>query len=274
MIIDTLIIDTGSSNTWIGAGKAYNKTSTSHDTGNTVVCLSCFMLFTSYLKGDQSVSYGTGSFSGEEWSDTVTLGPGLIIRNQSIGVANLSADFNGFDGILGVGPVDLTSNSVSNTGTVPTVLDNLLSQGTISEEVLGIYYVPVSESSSNGELTLGEYDSSVITSSVKYVPLTTTYPASKFWGINQSISYGNITILNSTAGIVDTGTTLILIATGECCTETHYSLASYIGTRRCVPKIPVCNGRNSGRYHWTSRRFLLSIFQASDAVVQHWRHIL
>ncbi|KAF8547620.1 acid protease [Imleria badia] len=192
----TLLIDTGSSNTWIGASKGYTKTSTSHDTGDTV-----------------TVSYGSGSFSGEEWTDTVTLGSGLVIENQSIGVASSATGFSGVDGILGVGPVDLTADTVNNTGTVPTVSDNLRSQGKISEEVLGIYFVPASESTSTGELTFGGYDSSVIKSSVKYVPLTKTLPASQFWGINQSISYGGTTILSSTAGVVDTGTTLILIAT-------------------------------------------------------------
>ena len=46
-------------------------------------------------------------------------------------------------------------------------------------------------------------------------PLTTTSPASEFWGIDQSITYGssNTPILDKTAGIVDTGTTLILMAT-------------------------------------------------------------
>jgi len=161
------------------------------------------------------VNYGTGSFSGEEWLDTVTLAPGLVISQQSIGVANSTTNFTGGDGILGVGPVDLTYGAVSNTSTVPTVLDNLLSQETISEEVLGIYYIPFSEPSSTGKLTFGSYDDSVITSSVNYVPLTTTSPATYFWGIDQSITYGNDTVLSLTAGIVDTGTTLILIATGE-----------------------------------------------------------
>jgi len=37
----------------------------------------------------------------------------------------------------------------------------------------------------------------------------------KYWGIDQSVSYGTSqTILNTTAGIVDTGTTLLLLATG------------------------------------------------------------
>lgn len=45
----SLLIDTGSSNTWLGAGKSYVKTSTSKSTGKRV-----------------SVSYGSGEFSGTE----------------------------------------------------------------------------------------------------------------------------------------------------------------------------------------------------------------
>ena len=45
----SLLIDTGSSNTWVGAGKTYVKTSTSVDTDRSV-----------------SVTYGSGSFSGTE----------------------------------------------------------------------------------------------------------------------------------------------------------------------------------------------------------------
>ena len=160
--------------------------------------------------------YGSGNFSGEEWLDTVTLAPDLVISQQSIGVANSSSGFEylGADGILGMGPVEVTVDTVNNTEIVPTVMDNLRSQGKILEEVFGVYYIPISESST-GELTIGGYDNSVITSSVNYVSLTTTSPASRYWGIDQSITYGNDTILSSTAGVVDTGTTLILIATGE-----------------------------------------------------------
>ena len=160
------------------------------------------------------MAYGSGSFSGEEWVDTVTLAPGLVIEKQSIGVADNSTGFPSVDGILGVGPVDLTDGTVSNTGTVPTVLDSLYAQGTISEEVLGIYYVPASAPISDGTLTFGGVDYSKAITPVKYVPITTTSPASTFWGIDQSISYGDETILSTTAGIVDTGTTLILIASG------------------------------------------------------------
>lgn len=47
-------------------------------------------------------------------------------------------------------------------------------------------------------------------------PLTTTSPANKYWGVDQSIRYGNsVRILDETAGVIDTGTSLILIATGK-----------------------------------------------------------
>ncbi|KAI6007641.1 aspartic peptidase domain-containing protein [Pisolithus orientalis] len=193
----TLLVDTGSSNTWIGANQPYTPTSTSHYTGNTV-----------------SVSYGSGNFSGGEYIDTVSLGNGLTINQQSIGVATRSQGLSGtgIDGILGLGPADLTQGTVSNTNTVPTVVDNLYSQGTISSAVLGVYFIPAANSNS-GELTFGGYDPSVVTGTVNYVPITNTYSSAFFWGIDQSITYGGKTILPSTAGIVDTGTTLILIAT-------------------------------------------------------------
>ena len=44
-------------------------------------------------------------------------------------------------------------------------------------------------------------------------PITSTSPASAYWGIDQSVAYGSDTVLPLTAGIVDTGTTLLLLAT-------------------------------------------------------------
>ncbi|KAH7910450.1 aspartic peptidase domain-containing protein [Hygrophoropsis aurantiaca] len=194
-----LIVDTGSSNTWVGADTAYKKTSTSEATGYTV-----------------TVDYGSGSFSGNEYTDTVTLGTGLTITKQSIGVATTSEGFDGVDGIIGIGPLDLTEGTLTNDedATIPTVTDNLYSQGTIAQAVVGVSFEPTtSEEVTNGELTFGGTDSSKYTGDIAYTPLTTTYPASYYWGINESITYGSTTILDETAGIVDTGTTLILLAT-------------------------------------------------------------
>ncbi|KAJ3503190.1 hypothetical protein NLJ89_g8548 [Agrocybe chaxingu] len=197
---DDLLIDTGSSNTWVGAGKAYVRTSASTQTSNRV-----------------SVTYGSGSFSGNEFTDQVTLASGLVIPRQSIGVATRSQGFDGVDGILGIGPVDLTEGTLSpaTNSLVPTVTDNLFSQGTITNNEIGISFEPTTTVEVlNGELTWGGTDSSKFTGSITFIPITSTSPASFFWGINQSIRYGTSTnILSTTAGIVDTGTTLILIAT-------------------------------------------------------------
>ena len=48
----------------------------------------------------QSVTYGSGSFSGTEYTDTVTIGS-LTIAGQGVGVASRSSGFSGVDGILG-----------------------------------------------------------------------------------------------------------------------------------------------------------------------------
>lgn len=190
-----LLVDTASGNTWIGADQYYTITRTSTDTGNTV-----------------AVSYGSGNFSGKEYMDTITLNS-LSISNQSIGVADEYQGFRGVDGVLGIGPVSLTKGTVSHTDTVPTIMDNLVSQKSIHSEILGVYFVPVSEEDPTGTLTFGGWNSSLMTSDITYTPITTASPARNYWGIDQSVTYGSSTILSSAAGIVDTATVLILIAT-------------------------------------------------------------
>ncbi|KAI0819359.1 acid protease [Trametes gibbosa] len=192
-----LIVDTGSSNTWVGAGAAYVETSSSVDTGDEVL-----------------VSYGSGIFFGEEFLDTVTLGD-LVLEKQSIGVSEFAIGFDGVDGILGLGPVDLTEGTTSSGEEVPTVLDNALAQGLIGSELVGISFEPTTDLSvTNGELTFGGTDPSKFTGDIAYVPVTSTAPASEYVGIDQSITYGaaGTPILDATAGITDTGTTLVLIA--------------------------------------------------------------
>ncbi|KAI8994195.1 acid protease [Trametes punicea] len=194
----TLIIDTGSANTWVGADKPYQQTSSSINTGRTV-----------------NVTYGSASLSGTEFIDTVTLSPSLVIEKQSIGVSSSAQGFEGVDGILGLGPSDLTFNTVSGKEIVPTVTDNLFAQGTIKHDTLGIFFAPTNENDPvSGELTFGGVDTRKITSDVSFVPITSKFPASFFWGIKQNVTYGSDTrLLHHAHGIVDTGTTLLLLAT-------------------------------------------------------------
>lgn len=94
-------LDHPASNTWCGAQSRCEGTSTGKSTGGRV-----------------SVSYGSGSFSGSEYTDVVEFG-GLTVRSQSIGAASSAQGFQGVDGILGLGPVELTESTVSNVNSVP-----------------------------------------------------------------------------------------------------------------------------------------------------------
>ncbi|KAJ7509621.1 aspartic peptidase A1 [Mycena galericulata] len=146
--------------------------------------------------------YGSGSSSGTEYTDTVTLAPGLVITQQSIGVASTSSGFTGVDGTLS-----------DASATIPTITDNLFSQGTINSDLIGISFEPAtSDNDGNGSIAFAR-SSPVPLGSVAFTPITSTSPASEYWGNDQSVAYGGTTILSSTAGIVDTGTTLILLAT-------------------------------------------------------------
>ncbi|KAG9312003.1 acid protease [Chiua virens] len=177
-----LVVDTASSDTWVGAksNNPYKVTSTSKDTGNSV-----------------SAAYGTGSFVGEEYLDTVTLSPYLVIKDQSIGVANQSNSVYG-DGVFGLGPIDLTEGVVSNTESVPTVTTNLFAQGKIPWEAVAIFLTPFAESRNEGELTFGGVDYSKNASQFRYAPLTTTSPSSRSWGIDASAFYGETAVMQET----------------------------------------------------------------------------
>ncbi|KAF7317235.1 Aspartic protease [Mycena chlorophos] len=176
-----LIVDTGSSNTWVGADTKFKAGSTGKSTGKSV-----------------SVSYGSGEFSGTEYTDSVALGD-VGVSSQSIGVASSSSGFDGVDGIIGFGPEDLTEDTVSGSSEIPTFMQNLVSQGVISEN-----------EASNGVLTLGGVDDSLYSGDISYTTRTGDY-----WGVSVSnFKFGSTTLSSSSAqGIVDTGTTLIYIPT-------------------------------------------------------------
>ena len=107
------------------------------------------------------------------YTDTVTLGSGLVITEQSIAVGSLTNahPLNGADGILGLGRVNLTLGTLPNEPTtiIPTVTQNLWRQDIISEEMISISFEPVSSTAiSYGELAFGGVDTSRCTSLVAF----------------------------------------------------------------------------------------------------------
>ncbi|KAG2070975.1 acid protease [Suillus decipiens] len=193
-----LFLDSGSANTWVNA-PAYVGTITTFCTGQPV-----------------AVTYGSGYFSGSECLDYVTVGPGLDILMQSIGVAEESRGFPNFDGVLGIGPAALTLGTMPELPRepIPTVTDNLFSQGTISEKIVGIFYQPYVNPplEATGQITFGGTDATKYNGNIRYTPITNIRGAPDFWGIKSTITYGSSVILKPTVGIVDCGCTFIFIA--------------------------------------------------------------
>ncbi|KZO93798.1 aspartic proteinase from Irpex Lacteus [Calocera viscosa TUFC12733] len=193
-----LVIDTGSSNTFVGTGKPFVKTKTSVRTGQQVY-----------------VSYGSGYFGGDEYLDQVTLGAGLVLKNQSIGAATSFAQFPGVDGILGVGPTLLTQGTLYPGADleIPTVVDTAYTQRLVPDRVLGVALAPTTSNNSvNGALTFGGVEQRYA-AGITYVPVTKTLPSGYYWGLNvSSLDYGSTNLFKNDAGIVDTGTTLVYIA--------------------------------------------------------------
>ncbi|KAG6327541.1 hypothetical protein ID866_11548 [Astraeus odoratus] len=196
-----VIVDIGSSYTWVGANpeKQYTPTSQSQRTGE-----------------PHSILYaGGGMFLGEDYIDTITLGEhddphSLTVNSQSIGAATIASRMpNMIDGILGLGrsgAMDANGNPLP-----PTIVDNLYSQGAIRYAVLGIYFIPPSDDG-GGNLMFGGINDAVITTGLKYVPITNTSPANKYWGIDASLMYGGSILLGPTFGYLDTGSNAIRIA--------------------------------------------------------------
>jgi len=153
--------------------------------------------------------------------DQVSFSPSLTIPQQSIGVANQSQGFEGVDGVLGLGPSDLTIGTVSNQTVIPTVTDNLSSLGVIAGDSIGVSFSPTTSVDGtpqmNGNITFGTTDPNSFIPPITFVPITSVAPSSDFFGISQSITYGTagLQIMSSTFGIVDSGQTMLLIPSGE-----------------------------------------------------------
>ncbi|KAH9170223.1 aspartic peptidase A1 [Lactarius sanguifluus] len=203
---DSLLIDTGCGNIWIGGGKAYVRTGSSTP-----------------LPGSACNTCGFGSCEG--FSDTVTLSPTFVFQ-ASIGVASTSQPpLASKDLMVSLGALLHRIGQTAGTSSTGTPTDNLFSQGIIPAGLVSVSFEPTTNTSvTNGELTFGSTPLARVVTEFwlqdvyAYTeldsPATTTFPASEFGGIDESIRYGaSTTILSTTAGIVDSGTTLILIAT-------------------------------------------------------------
>ncbi|KAI7861368.1 Syncephapepsin [Spinellus fusiger] len=155
--------------------------------------------------GTWSIHYGDNSSAeGVVAYDTVNLG-GINIKGQAVELAqseSSSFETDIVDGLLG-----LAFNSITTAKGVKTPMDNLISQGLIKSPVFGVYLGKVSKSG-GGEFVFGGYNLAHINGALTTVPVDNS---KGFWGITVGgLKSGSITI-PTFKGILDTGTTLLLL---------------------------------------------------------------
>jgi len=171
----SLLIDTGSANSWIRKGYKASKT-TSKRTGDTI-----------------EATYGLGYFSGSEYLDAVKLA-GLTARKYSISAATESEGFSDVGGILAMGPKALSQGNSDKDPSkqVPSFVETLFAQKIITAPIFSIYFQPTSlVTAQNGMITIGSFDTTHGVGQKFTVSKSKNKRVSRYWGLDVSFMYGN-----------------------------------------------------------------------------------
>ncbi|KAF9549543.1 hypothetical protein EC957_003495 [Mortierella hygrophila] len=196
-----LDFDTGSSDIWFPSSTCTTTACKAHTRFNSAKS-------TSYQADGRkwNIAYGDGSTaSGILGSDLVSVG-GISVR-QTIGLATKESSQFGSspeDGLFGLG-----FDTIESVSGVKTFLDNAISAGVLAQPVVSVF-LPSERlfNGEGGEYLFGGIDSTKYTGSLTYVPVTTK----GYWQILvQDASYNGVSLGQTSQGIVDTGTTLIIV---------------------------------------------------------------
>ncbi|KAL3810702.1 hypothetical protein ACHAXA_004648 [Cyclostephanos tholiformis] len=201
-----VVFDTGSSDLWIPSGKC--KTESSNCANKSTFDKSASSTYAEVphgAKGEFSIRYGSGPVSGTYGVDVVTLADDYTSTSQTFALAEhtdgLGTVYGGakFDGILG-----LAFPALSIDQDVNALIPNLKEEGVLDRAVFAFYL----GNESDGELAVGGYDASRMEdpSDITWVDLLS--PA--YWLVKMNgVRFGGVMISANTAGIMDTGTSLI-----------------------------------------------------------------
>ncbi|KAF9311535.1 hypothetical protein BGZ91_006788 [Linnemannia elongata] len=152
------------------------------------------------------IGYGDGSnASGILASDIVNVG-GIKVR-QTIGLAtNESAQFASSpeDGLFGLG-----FNTIESVKGVKTFLDNAIESKAIAQPLVSVFLPSVRRNGGKGgNYLFGAIDKTRFTGALQYIPVT----RKGYWQIHISnAKYNNKALTQASEGIIDTGTTLIIV---------------------------------------------------------------
>ncbi|GJJ75646.1 hypothetical protein EMPS_08004 [Entomortierella parvispora] len=197
-----LDFDTGSSDIWFPSSTCTTSACKKHTQFNSANS-------STYKKDGRpwTISYGDGSSaSGTLGSDMVSVG-GVSVR-QTIGLATTeSSQFAASpeDGLFG-----LAFDTIESVSGVKTFMTNAIAAGVLAKPVVSVF-LPSERlfNGQGGEYLFGAIDNTKYTGSLTYVPVT----QEGYWQIAvDGITAGGQDLGQSSQGIVDTGTTLIVVS--------------------------------------------------------------
>jgi len=221
-----VVYDTGSSNLWVNnikpgffsSHKRYVRSDSS-----------------SYVKNGSTfnIAYGSGPVAGQYSRDTVSIA-GVTLDNYLFAEAD---DVSGlgpawaaghFDGISGMGWDDISVDGVE------TPLRAMVNSGHLDENVFAFY---LGANSADGELVIGGVNSAHYTGDFTYVPLKSmTQGLLGYWELDlDDIQIGGASVSTCRKGIVDSGTSLMVLPSGDIA-----AVAAAVGAK-VVSRIPPFN---------------------------------
>ena len=180
----------------------------------------------------ENLAYGQGGALGTICSDSVMMGDSsLLAENQSFILITKDSDFNNMkaDGILGLG-FDRLSNGV------PTVVDNLKTQGVIDDAIFGVYLndngFTEDDTDLQSNIIIGGFDLE------KYAKENSTFVYVKtdrrmgYWAVGlQGVSYGGDRLtLESKLAIIDTGTSYLIGPENE----VYQFISPLLSSKKCA----------------------------------------
>ncbi|KAF9940635.1 hypothetical protein BGZ65_006478 [Modicella reniformis] len=195
MLLD---FDTGSSDLWVPDSTCMTRRVTFNRATSTTF---------KPMKGKFQITYGDGStVTGILGQDRINIA-GLVIENQSIGLATIeSTTFNNdvVDGILG-----LAYNSICSTPGTLTPMDNLIKQKLIESPCFSVWLGRSTEGG-GGEYRFGGYDPERFEGEITWVPVT----VKRYWQVKcDGLFFGDVDLEHKSDVIIDTGTTLVVVPT-------------------------------------------------------------
>ncbi|KAK3810808.1 MAG: aspartic peptidase domain-containing protein [Benniella sp.] len=193
-----LDFDTGSSDLWVPDSTCQTRRVTFNRATSTSF---------KPLKGKFQITYGDGStVTGIIGQDRVNVA-GLVIENQTIGLATVeSTSFSNdvVDGILG-----LAYGSICSVPGTVTPMENLIKQKLIETPCFSVWLGRSTEGG-GGEYRFGGYDPERFEGELTWVPVTVR----RYWQLKcDGLFFGDVDLEHKGEVIIDTGTTLVVVPT-------------------------------------------------------------